>query len=235
MLIRYSRFSFRLLVASLLACLSFAGRTQATGLLYDPEPPIDSAYVRVILASRTGIVDIRVDERPRIQKLIAGEASEYMVLPAGKHTITVHPAGKSVANFSVKIDVVRGRAMTVAFTELKPDAVPVIFEDKANSNKLKALLAVYHLDSQGGTLDVLTADGSTRVFSGVTYGASSFIQVNPITIDLIAATAGEKVPRGRTSLAMKQGGTYSLILSSGTDGILRVRSVQNKIERYTGK
>ena len=235
MLFRYSRFVFHLMVASLLSFLSFAGRTQSSGLLYDPEPPIDSAYVRVILASRTGIVDIRVDERPRIQKLIAGAASDYMVLPAGKHTITVHPAGKSAANVSAKIDVVQGRAMTVAFTELKPDAVPVLFEDKANSNKLKALLAVYHLDPKGGALDVLTADGSTRVFSGVTYGASSFIQVNPITIDLIAATAGEKVPRGRTSLAMKQGGTYSLILSSGTDGKLLVRSVQNKIERYTGK
>ena len=232
---RYSRFSFRLLVASLLACLSFAGRTQANGLLYDPEPPIDSAYVRVILASRTGVVDILVDQRPRIQKLIAGEASEYMVLPAGKHTITVHPAGKSAANFSTTIDVVRGRAMTVAFTELKTNTAPILFEDKANSNKLKALLAVYHLDPKGGALDVLTADGSTKVFSGVTYGASSFIQVNPIAIDLIATTAGEKVPRGRTSLAMKQGGTYSLILSSGTDGTLLVRSVQNKIERYTGK
>lgn len=232
---RYSRFSFRLMVLSLLACLGFAGRTQASGLLYDPEPPIDSAYVRVILASRTGVVDILVDQRPRIHKLIAGEASEYMVLTAGKHTLTVHPAGKSAEKFSAKIDVVRGRAMTVAFTELKTDAVPVIFEDKANSNRLKALLAVYHLDSKGGALDVLTADGSTRVFSGVTYGASSFIQVNPITIDLIATTAGEKVPRGRTSLAMKQGGTYSLILLSGTDDILRVRSVQNKIERYTGK
>ncbi len=232
---RYSRSLFHLIVASLLACLSFAGRTQATGLLYDPEPPIDSAYVRVILASRTGVVDILVDERPRIQKLIAGEASEYMVLTAGKHTVTVRPAGKSAASFSTKIDVVRGRAMTVAFRELKSDTVPVLFEDKANSNKLKALLAVYHLGSKGGALDVLTADGSTSVFSGVTYGASSFIQVNPITIDLIATTAGEKVPLGRTSLAMKQGGTYSLLLLSGVDGKLLVRSVQNRIERYTGK
>jgi hypothetical protein len=235
MLFKYSRFLFRLMAATLLACLSFAGRTQANGLLYDPEPPVDSAYVRVILASRTGVVDIQVDERPRIQKLIAGEASEYMVLTAGKHTVTVSPAGKSAAILSTKIDVVQGRAMTVAVRELKSDTVPVIFEDKANSNKLKALLAVYHLDSKGGALDVLTADGSTSVFSGVTYGASSFIQVNPIAIDLIATTAGEKAPRGRTSLVMKQGGTYSLILSSGTDGKLRVRSVQNRIERYTGK
>jgi hypothetical protein len=233
--LRYSRFLFRLMAASLLACVSFAGRTQATGLLYDPEPPVDSAYVRVILASRTGVVDIQVDERPRIQKLIAGDASEYMVLTAGKHTLTVHPVGKSAAIFSTKIDVVQGRAMTVAFTELKPDAVPVIFEDKANSNKLKALLAVYHLDGRGGALDVLTVDGNTRVFSGVTYGVYSSIQVNPITIDLIATTAGEKVPRGRSSLAMKQGGTYSLLLLSGQDGKLLVRSVQNKIERYTGK
>lgn len=235
MLFRYSRFLFRLMAATLLACLSFAGRTQANGLLYDPEPPVDSAYVRVILASRTGVVDILVDERPRIQKLNTGEASEYLVLSAGKHTLTVQPAGKSAASFSTKIDVVRGRAMTVALPDLKTDTAPVIFEDKANSNKLKALLAVYHLDSKGGALDVLTADGKTRVFSGVTYGASSSIQVNPINIDLIATVAGEKVQRGSTSLAMKQGGTYSLFLLPGTEGKLLVRSVQNRIERYTGK
>jgi hypothetical protein len=232
---RYSRFFFHLVVASQFACLSFEGRTQSAGLLYDPEPPIDSAYVRVILASRTGVVDIEVDKKPRIQKLIAGEASDYMVLTAGLHTITVLPAGKSAANFSTKIDVVRGRAMTVAFTDLKTDTVPVIFEDKANSNKLKALLAVYHLESRGVDLDVLTADGNTKVLSGVTYGVSSSIQVNPITIDLIVTARGEKVPRGRTTLAMKQGGTYSLLLLSGTEGKLLVRSVENRIERYTGK
>ena len=222
-------------IGSILFFLHFVVMAQPAGLLYDPEPPVDSAYVRVVLASRDGVVDVMVDGRIRIQKLSSGEASEYMVLPAGKHTISVQAAGKSTRYFSIPLDVVRGRAMTVAFTNLRADTVPVVFEDKANANKLKALLAVYNLDATIGALDVLTADSNTKVFSGVAYGISVSIPVNPISIDLIAVKIGDKVAQTRTSLAMTQGATYSILLLPGDAGKLVARAVQNKIERYTGK
>lgn len=222
-------------LAALLLYLSFGVGAQSTGLLYDPEPPADSSYVRVILASRDGVVDIWVDGRPRIQKLATGEASEFMVLPAGKHSIAVHPAGKPVARLSTTLDVVRGRAMTVAFTALQTDAVPIVFEDKTNANKLKALLAVYHLDAKAGPIDVLTVDGNTKVFSGVTYGTSKALQVNPIAVELVATKGGDKVPQASASLTLSQGGTYSILLLPGAGGKLLARAAQNKIERYTGK
>lgn len=235
MQLRFTSIFVKLGLSSLLFFLNFLVLAQPAGLLYDPEPPVDSAYVRVVLASREGVVDVTVDGRVRIQKLASGEASEYMVLAAGKHTITVHAAGKSTAYFSTAFDVVRGRAMTLAFTTLRADTVPVVFEDKANSNKLKALLAVYNLDAKAGVLDVLTVDGNTKVFSGLAYGTSAAIPVNPISIDLIAVKIGDKVPQARASLAMTQGGTYSILLLSGDGGKLVARAVQNKIERYTGK
>ena len=232
---RFVSIFIKLGLGSLLVFLNFFVMAQPAGLLYDPEPPVDSAYVRVLLASREGVVDVMVDGRLRIQKLASGEASEYMVLAAGKHTIAVHATGKSSAYFSTTFDVVRGRAMTLAFTTLRADTVPVVFEDKANSNKLKALLAVYNLDAKTGGIDVLTADGNTKVFSGVAYGASASIPVNPISIDLIVVKIGDKVPQTRTSLVMTQGGTYSILLMPGDGGKLIARAVQNKIERYTGK
>lgn len=232
---RSSRTFLKLALGLVLVCLSLAVAAQATGLLYDPEPPADSAYVRVVHASRGGAVDIQVDGKSRISKLGAGEASDYMVLTAGKHALEVRLVGKPKEHFSTTIDVVRGRAMTVAFTALKADVAPVIFEDKANSNKLKALLAVYHLDAASGPLDVLTADASTKVFSGVAYGSAASLQVNPISIDLMATAVGDKVARGRVSLAMVHGGTYSVMLLPGEGGKLVTRALQNKIERYTGK
>lgn len=225
----------RFFMAVLLLGLSLAASAQSTGVLYDPEPPADSAYVRVILSSREAAVDVMVDGHARIRKLDAGEASDYMVLAAGKHTIALHPVGKPVAYLSTTIDVVRGRAMTLAFTALKANTAPVIFEDKANTNKLKALLAVYHLDAKAGPLDVLTADGSTKVFSGLAFGTSSSLQVNPIAIELVAVKAGEKTPKTRTSLTLTQGGAYSVLLLPGEGGKLLARTTQNKIERYTGK
>lgn len=235
MQLRFTSLFFKLGLGSLLAFLNFLVMAQPAGLLYDPEPPVDSAYVRIVLANPAGVVDVMVDGRPRVQKLASGEASEYLVLAAGKHTIAIHPTGKSTAYFSSTFDVVRGRAMTLAFTTLKVDTAPVVFEDKANSNKLKALLAVYNLDAKAGALDVLTSDGNTKVFSGVAYGSSASIPVNPISIDLIAVKIGDKLPLTRASLAMTQGGTYSILLLPGDGGKLVAHAVQNKIERYTGK
>ena len=235
MQLKFTSISIKLGLGSILVFLNLFAMAQPAGLLYDPEPPVDSAYVRVVLASREGVVDVMVDGLARIKKLGSGEASEYMVLTAGKHTIAIHAAGKSTAYLSTAFDVVKGRAMTLAFTSLRADTVPVVFEDKANSNKLKALLAVYNLDAKIGVLDVLTADGNTKVFSGVAYGASASIPVNPISIDLIAVKIGDKVPLARGSLAMTQGGTYSILLLPDDGGKLVTRTVQNKIERYTGK
>lgn len=208
---------------------------QPAGLLYDPEPPVDSAYVRVVISSREGVVDVMIDGRVRVQKLASGDASEYLVLAAGKHTIAIHATGKPTAYLSTVFEVVRGRATTLAFTALRADSVPLMFEDKANSNKLKALLAVYNLDAKLGAVDVVTADGNTKVFSGLAYGRSASISVNPISIDLIVVKAGDKVPQIHASLAMTQGGTYSILLLPGEGGKSTARAVQNKNERYTGK
>ncbi len=208
---------------------------QPAGLLYDPEPPIDSAYVRVIHAAREGMVDVVVDGRIRLKKLAYAESSEYMVLAGGKHTIAIHASGKPTPYFSTVFEVVKGRAVSLVFTTFRVGTEPIFFEDKANTNKLKALLSVYNLDSKVGPVDILTTDGATKVFEGLAYATSASLLVNPIAIDLIAAKIGDKVPQGRMSLAMTQGGTYSVLLLPGDSGKLIVRTALNKIERYTTK
>lgn len=227
-----------------MAFLAGAGMTasaQSTGLLYDPEPPADSAYVRVIhLASDA--LDVQVDGKVRVGKLGSGEASDYMVLPAGKHAIALHKPGQGAALYSMPLNVVAGRAMTIAIPAVQVDAKPVMFEDKTNSNKLKAILSVYHLDMAGagkagaktGALDILTADGSTKVFSALAPGTSAGLAVNPLTIELIAANSGDKQALARTQVAMAQGGSYSILLLPA-GGKLAMRTSSNKIERFSGK
>lgn len=224
---------FRAAIGAML--LAQTAAAQSAGLLYDPEPPANSAYVRVIHVSRAGAVDLYVDGKPRARNLAGGEAGDYLVIPAGQHTFALHPAGKPAASVSTAIEVDSGRALTVAFPALRADAKPQLFEDKANSNMLKAVLAVYHLDAKCGPLDVLTADGKTKVFANVAPGASSHLSVNPITIELIAAKPGDKVAQARATVAMAPGGTYSFLLLSGEGGKLVARAMQNKVERYTGK
>jgi hypothetical protein len=210
-------------------------QAQQAGLLYDPEPPLDSSYVRIIVVNREGPVDVFVDGRQRIQKLAPGEASEFMVLSAGTHTLALHAAGKTAAQLSTKLDVAKGRALTVAFPALKTDTEPLLIEDKTNSNKLKALLTVYNLDAKSGPVDILTADGKTKVLTGIAYGASSSIQVNPIEAELIAAKSGDKAALVRTTLKMTQGSTYSVFLMGTENRKMTAKVGLNKIERFTGK
>jgi alginate O-acetyltransferase complex protein AlgF len=217
----------------------YAGvNAQPAGQLYDPEPPADSAYVRILIVNTDTPLDVLIDGRPRSQKLAAGEAGDYMVLPAGKHLISLQPVGKNTAVTSYSLDVVKGKALTVAFTSLKAGVAPSIFEDKANTNKLKSLVAAYHLDSKAGALDVLTADGNTKVFTNLAFGGSNSIQVNPISVELIASKSGETSSQTlppKTMLSMTQGATYSVFLMPNSQGKLIARTTQNKTERYTGK
>jgi hypothetical protein len=73
------------------------------------------------------------------------------------------------------------------------------------------------------------------VFSEVSFGSSASIQVNPIAIDLIATKSGGKASLAGASLAMTQGGNYSMILLPGDGKNAVLRAIQNKTERYTGK
>jgi hypothetical protein len=220
-----------------IAMLFIAGMVsaQTAGVLYDPEPPVDSAYVRVLVPTKTGNFDIVVDGRERIKKLSAGDASEYMVLTAGSHTLAIQSAGKSGPLISTSFEVVAGRSVTMAFPDLKPNSSPIVFQDKSNTNKLKALLLVYSLDSKAGAVDLLTADASSKVFTNLVYGNSKGLLVNPISVDLIATAAGQKTPKAKVSLSMSQGGSYSIFLLPGEGGKLVVKSAQSKTERYTGK
>jgi alginate O-acetyltransferase complex protein AlgF len=200
------------------------------GLLYDPEPPPNSAYVRVINATPKAMAEVSVDGRARIRDLAANEASEYLVLPAGKRTLSIAGAGGPAA--SLAVDVVAGRAVTIAFAGA---AKPWIFEDKANTNLAKAVLAIYHLNAGAGPVDVLAANGATKVVTGLAPGASQGLTVNPIKVDLSAVASGTGSPLASASVAMQPGGTYSLMLFPGARGELVAKSIQNKVERYAGK
>jgi alginate O-acetyltransferase complex protein AlgF len=224
----------RLAFGLALAAIAAGARGEKDGLLYDPLPPANSAYVRIINAVPESAIEVTVDGRLRVRAIAPGDASDYLVLAAGKRTIAVGPPGKP-AHASITLDVAAGRAMSLAFHELASAARPWIFEDRANTNKLKAVVAVYYLAGKGPALDVLTADGTTKVFSALAPGSSSGLSVNPITVDLVAAATGTSDTIARARVAMAPGGTYSVLFFPGSHGELAARAMINKVERYTAQ
>lgn len=227
----------RFLGVLLYLCLGFAStalQAQTTGRLYDPEPPLDSGYVRVLIATSGTPQDLWVDGKPRIRGLAAEEVSAYMVLVEGNHTLALHGAGKPTATLTHTLNVARGKSLTLAFPALRADVLPLRFEDKGNTNKLKVMLSAYHLAPKAGLLDITTADGTTKVFSSLAYGNSASLQVNPITVDLVTHPAGSTPALATARLGMSQGGTYSVFFTAASDGKLKAKPVLNTTERFTG-
>lgn len=211
-------------------------QAQSTGLLYDPEPPVDSAYVRVLVpADNNSKMAVHVDGKVRVPSVTAGQVSDYMVVESGKHTLSLHSPGKAQAALMMSLDVTQGAALTVAFTSSQPASKPVVFEDKKGTNKLKSMLSVYQLALQNTAMDITTSNGKTKVFTGMAYGTVNAIQVNPIKVELKASKTGETSALALATLDMTQGAAYSIFLlpKSGTNVSSYV--IQNKIERYTGK
>ena len=223
---------FMLLV--LLNCLLSLAHAQATGLLYDPQPPADSAYVRVIHAAQGKNIDIKVNDKIRISALKSATASDYMVLPAGRQIVTVHSSQPTPRTIKIPVEVIAGRSFSLVLSSLSGEGKTLLLTDKANGNKMKAVLTAYHLAPELGKIDILTTDG-TKVFGNLSAETASHLSVNPIQVTLGIHQSNDKQPLSQTTLNMDYGGTYSLLIMSGDKGKTEVHAIQNKVERYTGK
>lgn len=207
-----------------------AAFAQSTGRLYDPLPPDDSAYMRAVLVPPAADGAIVLDGKTRVAKLSARTPGEYLVVATGTHQLQVKPGGKSWP--SAKVDAAERGAYTVVFPSAS--AKPYIFTDKTGTNRLKAMLAVYHVAADAGAVDILTADGKTKVFSQIKPGAPAILEVNPIHVTLIVVSAGTSKPLATISLDMERGAAYSVFVLPAAGKKITAVAHRNQRERYTG-
>lgn len=231
----YARRNLFSLLAMVVCCIFFGQANADQTSLYDPEPPGDSVYLRIIHTSTQGSVDIHIDGRLRISNLHSATPSTYLILPPGKHELTIRAAGKSHILVTTPLTLESGRSMTIAYDSLRDNSKPLIFNDKTNDNKLKAMLSVYNLDSKDGAFDILTADGKIAVFSGIDPGKSMALPVNPVSIELILTKTGNKIALAKIPLSMMASATYSILLLPGEGGKPLIYIGQNKTDRYTAQ
>ena len=190
--------------------------------LYAPAPPAEAAFVRVLNAdtATAGEVAPTLGETT-YERLPYGSVSPYRVVLQGTSEFR---AGSVTASLEFEA----GRFYTVTLTE-----EATLSADPGLENRAQTLLLVYNASDT--PVNLKTADGSTDVIPDVPPGKVGSIEVNPISVELIAAKPGDKTPLARTSLAMTQGGTYSIFLLPIEGGKLSALAAQNKTERYTGK
>ena len=172
--------------------------------LYDPEPPANSAFVRVINAGSGEL-------KPGIDAVsygaVAGfNASAYRVIPQGAHKLAAGAANKEV-------NVLAKRFYSVI---VNGGDVQVL-EDPANPGQTKAGLAIYNL-SKISSIALKTDDGKTTVVDGVAPGTVKSQAVNAIKVGLAAFNGSSKIA-SFPAVQLERGSTYSTIVFSESKAV----------------
>lgn len=187
----------------LLLFLAFA---VAQPSLYGPEAPLDVAWVRVLNASSTDALAAEVAGGP--MELGFAEASAYVMLPPGRHSLTVD--GQLVELQAEPEDF-----LTVALT----DGGPVVVSDPALRDISRGLLGLMNLTALP-SLSLLTPDG-TPVVEEVPPGLADAIAIS-------AARTGLQVSADGTALlaleehTFERGVAYSVVVFQATEELVAV-------------
>lgn len=175
-----------------LALLFSSGALAQEGL-YDPAPPANSAFVRVLNAPAATLGGKAVTAEK-------GAASPYVIIPQGE--------------FAAKLGTVSGKLKVGAgnfYSVVASGSKLVLLTDQAAENRAKALLTIYNL-SKASSVDLKTIDGKTAVVSGVKTGKSGTRAVNGITVDL-SAFDGTKALGTLKGVKLERGSAYALVLT----------------------
>lgn len=239
-----------LLLAMLGFCLSLAmhgsSSAQSTGVLYEPEPPADAAYVRIIHLNPNEKIDVLVDGKIRQSGLKQGQFGDYLILRSGPHEVQLQTHQTSKKITTTRLEVRAAQVLTLAFVDMQKQATPNIFDDKTDLNRMKARLTVYHLADKLGPVNISTADGKTNVFRALAPSSSHTLAVNPIKVELLACPSASQpagtgdcsspaLQQARAALVLERGDNYSLLLTVDANSGLQARVTKNTLESRTAK
>ena len=205
------------LVVLLAVAFNSASAQQEEDDLYEPAPPPNAAFVRVLHAHPTlDVVTARVGE-VEYGSLRYTEASPYRVVLQGERQVTV---GSVLGN----LEVVAGSFYTVAVIPDGDSRHLLIIGDTPNTNRARALVTLYNF-TEIPAVDLKTSDAAITVLQKVEpYGSSSMI-VNPITVTLAAFADGTVIGEAH-EVRLERGAAYSVILT-GTSEAPQVTWVQS--------
>ena len=176
-------------------CLGFAigcsTAAQAAGdeALYDPAPPPNSAFVRVIDARGQGNLQVTVGDAAIA--VPATGVSPYVVDPAGR--AGRRPVDPSKQGDAGSGQVLHDRALRRRGTE------PTLLEDEILSNPAKSGVYVYNFsDAPSVKLYAPKPEGRSSSTTS-SRAASAFKSVNAVTVDLALMDGSTKVVPTSTS------------------------------------
>lgn len=194
----------RLTSALAVTMLAWSGAMAADDeALYDPAPPPDSAFVRVIDARGEGNFQATIGDAS--VTVPETGVSAYVVVPAGTQDI-------ALSSDAGQLSFDSGKYYTVAFF-VGGAATPVLLEDAILTNPAKSGVYVYNFSDVPG-VTLFAPEPNVAVVEGVAPGASAFRAVNAVTVDL-EITAGEETLASFAQHALKRRSATSFVVFGG--------------------
>jgi alginate O-acetyltransferase complex protein AlgF len=206
---------------TLLGSLAIAGAvypSYADGALYDPAPPPNSAFLRIMSAAPTVVADGKIGGNP----VDLGEVnvSAFVVVPGGKSA--VEAGGKSG-----EVDCPSGKYCSAVF-DLAGAAGPALIVDQVLDNPAKSGLHFYNLTDQAA-LTLFAPDQGVALFEGVPSGGMKFRQVGAVTVNL-TVKAGDSEIAKIDGAALKRRTGHSVIVR-GASGSVTAAIVENTVTK----
>lgn len=206
------------LLGSLAIACADLNLSYADEALYDPAPPANSAFLRIMSAAPAAPADAKIGGSP----VSMGEAnvSDFVVVPGGKSA--VEAGGKSG-----EVDCPSGKYCSAVF-DLAGAAAPSLIVDEVLDNPAKSGLHFYNLTDQAA-LTLFAPDQGVALFEGVAAGGMKFRQVGAVTVNL-TVKAGDSEVAKIDGAALKRRTGHSVIVR-GAGGSITAAMAENTVSK----
>ncbi|GGF23275.1 cell wall anchor [Halobacillus andaensis] len=174
---------------------------------------VDMAKVRVLHASPDApAVDVYVNDEAVVEGAAFKDATDYLELPAGDHTVDIYAEGTMEEEdpvLSTDVSVEGGQAYTVAAVNTVDSLQLEAFEDTMEAEEGMAKLRVGHLIPDGPAVDVGEIEGDA-IFSGAEFpSATDYEDVEAGTYDLEVRTQEGDQLIDLSGTEVEEGNVYS--------------------------
>ena len=215
-----------IVIAGNVAAASPAKLTAVVAADDTASPAAGKAWVRVLHGSPDApAVDVFVDGAKAISDLAFGAITDYTPVPAGDHAVKVCATGSlTVCPIDVpKLTLAEGTKYTVAATGPLAGITAQVIVDAPAVGSAKAQVRVVHFSADTPAVDVLTADGMTKLVTGLAYPKPTdylSLDAGSYSVKVCASPADTVCPLGPLSLTVAGGKAYTVFAVGSLTALL---------------
>jgi hypothetical protein len=161
-------------------------------------------------------VDVFVDGAPVFENVAYSTTSNYQAIASGQHRVQVTPAGKSVDDsvIDINVDLTRGKPYTVlALGEMATIKGQLLPDTSKTPPAGHARVRIIHAAINIGTVDIYPSGSTIPVLTDQYFGSADYINIpaGTYTFDVTPAGSSEVVLTSQ-QLKFEPGWVYSLVI-----------------------